>query len=91
LHELSKLMGVSFYRKLACPSNPVEWVENLGPQLVLLSVSSIERDGMPSEETLDVVESYTLLRTDQNGWIELSTDGEQMWIASRRTTSDGWL
>jgi hypothetical protein len=32
---------------------------------------------MPSRETL---EGYTLLRTDQNGWIELSTDGEQMWV-----------
>jgi beta-lactamase superfamily II metal-dependent hydrolase len=37
-------------------------------------------DGMPSKETLEAVEGYTLLRTDQNGWIELSTDGEQMWV-----------
>lgn len=25
-----------------------------------------------------------LLRTDQNGWIELSTDGEQMWVEVER-------
>jgi hypothetical protein len=27
---------------------------------------------------------YTLLRTDRNGWIELSTDGEQMWVEVER-------
>jgi hypothetical protein len=26
------------------------------------------------------VQGYSLLRTDQNGWIELTTDGEQMWM-----------
>jgi len=24
--------------------------------------------------------NQTLLRTDQNGWIEVSTDGKQMWV-----------
>jgi hypothetical protein len=33
---------------------------------------------MPSKETLEAVEGYTLLRTDRDGWIELSTDGKQM-------------
>jgi hypothetical protein len=27
---------------------------------------------------------YTLLRTDQSGWIEVSTDGEQMWVEVQR-------
>ena len=27
---------------------------------------------------------YTLLRTDQNGWIELATDGEQLWVEVER-------
>jgi hypothetical protein len=25
-----------------------------------------------------------LLRTDQNGWIDLSTDGKQMWVEVER-------
>jgi competence protein ComEC len=66
------------------PSNPVEWIENLSPKIVLLSVSSLDGGGMPSRETLEAVEGYTLLRTDQNGWIELSTDGEQMWVEAAR-------
>jgi len=40
----------------------------------------IARQDLPSPETLEAVEGYTLLRTDLNGWIELTTDGEQMWV-----------
>jgi beta-lactamase superfamily II metal-dependent hydrolase len=35
---------------------------------------------LPSPETLDAVQGYTLLRTDRNGWIEVTTDGERMWV-----------
>jgi hypothetical protein len=27
-----------------------------------------------------LMHGYTILRTDRSGWIELSTDGEQMWV-----------
>jgi beta-lactamase superfamily II metal-dependent hydrolase len=43
-----------------------------------------DREGLPSLETLAAVEGYTLLRTDRNGWIQLSTDGEQLWIEVER-------
>jgi beta-lactamase superfamily II metal-dependent hydrolase len=52
----------------------------LQPQIVLLSVAAGDREGRPDPETLQAVERYTLLRTDRNGWIELTTDGEQMWV-----------
>jgi beta-lactamase superfamily II metal-dependent hydrolase len=66
------------------PANPVEWIENLSPEIVLLSVSGKDGSGMPSKETLEAVEGYNLLRTDQNGWIELSTDGEQLRVEAER-------
>jgi competence protein ComEC len=62
------------------PSNPKEWIDNLSPEILLLSVSGNDGSGMPSRETLEAIEGYTLLRTNQNGWIELSTDGERMWV-----------
>jgi competence protein ComEC len=62
------------------PVNPPEWIADLRPQVVLLSVSAGDRQGLPSPETLAALEGYTLLRTDQNGWIHLSTDGERMWV-----------
>jgi uncharacterized protein YraI len=33
---------------------------------------------------LEAVQGYTLLCTDRNGWIEVSTDGEQMWVEVER-------
>ena len=62
------------------PINPPEWIGNLRPQVVLLSVSAADKEGLPSPETLELLQGYTVLRTDRNGWIELTTDGEQMWV-----------
>mgnify|MGYP001071938093 FL=1 len=63
------------------PLNPPEWVAALNPQVVLLSVEAGDRNNLPSVEMLEAVADYTLLRTDENGWIELTTDGELMWVA----------
>ncbi len=62
------------------PLNPPEFINFLQPQLTLLSVSPADRSGLPSPETLDSLQGYNLLRTDQNGWIELTTNGQQMWV-----------
>jgi competence protein ComEC len=62
------------------PINPPQWIEALRPQVVLISVAAGDRDGLPSPETLELLEGYTVLRTDRNGWIELSTNGERMWV-----------
>lgn len=62
------------------PVNTQEWIEHWDPQLVLLSVGAGDHHGLPDPETLAAVESYPLLRTDLNGWVRLSTDGERMWV-----------
>ncbi len=66
------------------PSNPPEWIEALHPQVILLSVGMGGRRGLPSPETLEAVQGYPLLRTDQNGWIHIETDGERMWVEVER-------
>jgi len=66
------------------PSNPPEWIAALNPELVLLSVSAADQNGMPDREVLESIEDYQLLRTDQNGWIEVTTDGERMWVNVER-------
>jgi competence protein ComEC len=66
------------------PINPPEWIGNLRPEVVLLSVSAADREELPSPETLELLQGYTVLRTDRNGWLELSTDGEQMWVEVER-------
>src|SRR5215216_2393960 len=65
-------------------SNPPEWIAHLNPQLVVLSVDAADQNGMPDREVLDRVEDYALLRTDQNGWIEITTNGKQMWVNVER-------
>jgi beta-lactamase superfamily II metal-dependent hydrolase len=39
---------------------------------------------MPDSEVLESVKGYDLLRTDKNGWVEITTDGQQMWVNVER-------
>jgi hypothetical protein len=52
----------------------------------MLSVAAGDREGRPDPEVLEAVKGYNLLRTDRNGWIELSTDGEQMWVEVEKSS-----
>lgn len=65
-------------------SNSPEWITHLNPELIILSVDAADQNGMPDREVLESVEDYALLRTDQNGWIEITTNGEQMWVNVER-------
>lgn len=62
------------------PLNPPELFKKLTPQVILLSVGPGDRRNLPDSETLRALDGYNLLRTDINGWIELVTDGEQVWV-----------
>ena len=66
------------------PINPPELINALHPQLILLSVDAGDEFGLPHESTLRAIEDYPLLRTDQKGWVHVSTDGAQMWVESER-------
>lgn len=62
------------------PVNPPEWIANVNPQLIVLSVAAGDPDGLPHDVILDAIEDYPILRTDHNGWIEVTTDGREMWF-----------
>jgi competence protein ComEC len=66
------------------PSNPADLFENLTPQLVILSVAAGDPNGLPSQEVLGSLEGFSLLRTDRNGWIDISTDGFEMRVIVER-------
>lgn len=74
------LLSQSGYAPLA----PPEWLQNLNPELTVISVAAADRDGLPSPEILKALDGFTVLRTDQNGWIEVTTDGSQMWVTSEK-------
>jgi len=62
------------------PLNPAQWIGNLQPQLIILSVAAGDESGLPDASVLDSCAGRTLLRTDRDGWIEVSTDGKQFWV-----------
>jgi beta-lactamase superfamily II metal-dependent hydrolase len=66
------------------PSNPPEWIVTLHPQLVVLSVAAGDPDGLPDPSVLAQLADTTLLRTDRDGWIEVTTDGKGMWVEVKR-------
>ncbi len=65
--------------------NPPDWLVGLEPQVAIASLAAGDRRGLPSPETIQALGGRTLLRTDRNGWIELVTDGEQLWVEVERS------
>ena len=59
-------------------------IENLNPQLNVLSVAAGDPDGLPSQEVVDSLEGYSLLRMDRSGWISVSTDGNELRVEVER-------
>ncbi len=66
------------------PSNPPAWLAALQPQLAVLSVAAGDPDGLPDQAVLDSLVGVTLLRTDRDGWIDVSTDGQGLWVEVSR-------
>ena len=50
------------------------------PQVVLLSVEAGDAQGRSDPQVLQSLQGRTVLRTDQNSWIKLSTDEENLWV-----------
>jgi hypothetical protein len=67
------------------PTNQLEWINKLCPGLALFMVRPGDRRGLLDVEILQALACYSILRTDRNGWIELSTLGGRCgsnWRAS---------
>ena len=88
LHESSRLGPVTAALLPdggSASANPAEWIREIHPWIALFSVEAGNRRGLPSPETLAALAGSTVLRTDLHGWIELTSDGEQMWVEVERT------
>jgi competence protein ComEC len=83
-HKLGPVTALLLADGGYAPLNPPEWIERWSPQVVLLSVAAGDEQGRPDPQVLQALEGRTLLRTDRNGWIELTTDGEQLWVEVER-------
>ncbi|HEY43981.1 MAG TPA: hypothetical protein G4O11_08380 [Anaerolineae bacterium] len=90
VNELYKMRSISAVTALLVPDggykavNPSGWLSQLHPLVVLISVEAGNLRGLPSLEVLEAMEGRSVLRTDLNGWIELTTDGERLWAKAER-------
>ena len=67
-------------------SSGVPFLEAVNPQIVVISVGADNRFGHPSPEVLAryAERGMTVLRTDERGTIEFSTNGERLWVEMGR-------
>lgn len=62
--------------------NQAAFLEQVNPQLAIVSVQAGNSRGLPDDETIEAVVGLgaDLYRTDQHGNITITTDGNQMWV-----------
>ena len=63
--------------------NPKALLQRLKPQLILINAAEAEWSGLPDEEILKTLQGQNVLRSDQNGWIHIRTNGKQMWVEAK--------
>jgi competence protein ComEC len=58
------------------------------PQIAVISVGAENTFGHPNENTLtrlkEFVSSNNILRTDNSGSIEFTTDGQDLWVKTEK-------
>ncbi|MDH4209300.1 MAG: hypothetical protein OEV76_10530, partial [Anaerolineae bacterium] len=60
------------------------FLEAVSAEVAIISVGADNRFGHPSTATLDKLGVIVTYRTDQDGSVELVTDGPSYWIRTQR-------
>ncbi len=55
-------------------------VAAVDPQIAVIQVSAENKYGHPTDEVLDILRGRLVLRNDQQGAIQIVSDGRQMWV-----------
>ena len=86
--ELGKLVKPAtayyFAESGYAPSNPAVVLAAAQAQYYVLSVSAFDSRGYPSPDLMGSIENPNIFRTDQNGWVEITTDGISTSIQTAR-------
>lgn len=64
--------------------NPDEWLAHLNPGVILLSLRAGDLPADLPGSLSSSLQNTSVLRTDINGTIELTTDGSRLWIEVER-------
>jgi competence protein ComEC len=65
-------------------SSCAEFLSVVKPQVAVISVGTDNPFGHPSPEVVERLSATHLYRTDQQGTIELITDGKRLWVKTQR-------
>lgn len=60
------------------------FLDAVNPQVAVISVGADNRFGHPAPQTLARLAGRRLLRTDERGTIEFTTDGQALWLSTER-------
>lgn len=63
------------------------FLEAVGPRVAVVSAGIGNRFGHPAPETLALLQGLTVFRTDQHGDVSFETDGQRLWVRTRRPAS----
>jgi len=65
-------------------STSAQFLAAVEPQIAVISVGENNNFGHPDEELVVRLEQVETYRTDQNGTISFSTDGERLWVETEK-------
>ncbi len=68
----------------SCSSTTEEFLQAVDPEVVVISVGAENRFGHPCAEVLERLDGFPAYRTDEQGAIEVITDGIQVWVETER-------
>lgn len=65
-------------------STSKKFLEQVKPEIAIISVGKENKYGHPKQETLDKLKGITIYRTDENGTITITCDGEKNVITTEK-------
>jgi competence protein ComEC len=68
----------------SCSSTTDEFLEMVDPEAVVISVGAENRFGHPCNEVLERLSDVSIFRTDEQGAIEVISDGVEVWVETGR-------
>jgi competence protein ComEC len=71
----------------SCSSTTQRFLDAVDPELVVISVGAENTFGHPCDEVLERLGEIPLYRTDEQGAVEIVTDGTRVWVEVERSTS----
>jgi len=68
----------------SCSSTTLDFLEAVAPEVVVISVGAENRFGHPCDEVLERLDELPVYRTDEQGVVEVVTDGARVWVETER-------